>query len=185
MKANALTVSLDYKSTNVRLTPRPRASVSRKPSDLARNALQILSLVAPHLAAVWVAKRFLTPPPARPLSPKSQAFLGSADDRFTVRLDMNLRGTRDTSRVQVSLWGRGPAVYMLHGWGGRGTRSWVHRGAPRRPRAWRVARAAYFNRSLRGGPRDRRGERRACAVHDGSFARRSCGRPGNETGTAL
>jgi pimeloyl-ACP methyl ester carboxylesterase len=121
MKANALTVSPNDKSTNVRLTQRPRSSASRKPSDLVRNAFQILSLVAPHLAATWAAKKFLTPPPARPLSPKSRAFLASADDRFTIRLDTNLRGTRDTSLVQVSLWGRGPAVYMLHGWGGRGT----------------------------------------------------------------
>src|SRR5882762_4967010 len=112
MKANALTVSLDHKSTNVRLF---------RASDLRQNALQMLSLVAPHLAAGWAAKKFLTPPPPRPLSPKARALLCSADDRFTVQLDTNLGGTHDTSPIQVSLWGRGPAVYMLHGWGGRAT----------------------------------------------------------------
>jgi pimeloyl-ACP methyl ester carboxylesterase len=78
-------------------------------------------LVAPRIVAHWVAKNFLTPPPARSLSARTKALLASSDDRFKVRLDTNLGGIRESSRVQVSLWGRGPAIYMLHGWGGRAT----------------------------------------------------------------
>jgi pimeloyl-ACP methyl ester carboxylesterase len=112
MKTSVLSVPWEHKSTNVRPI---------RGDGLRQGSLQALGLVAPRIMARWVAKNFLTPPAARPLSARTKTFLASSDDRFTVRLDTNLGGMRESSRVPVSLWGRGPAIYMLHGWGGRGT----------------------------------------------------------------
>ncbi len=66
----------------------------------------------------------MTPPAARPLSGKARELFARAEDRFVVKLETALGGLRETSRVQVSLWGRGPAVYLLHGWGGRASQ-WI------------------------------------------------------------
>jgi pimeloyl-ACP methyl ester carboxylesterase len=112
MKTNVLTVAAAKKSTNVRLI---------RVDDLRMGSLQVLSRVAPRITARWVAKKFLTPPPARRVSAKTRAFWASAEDRFTVTLETNLGGLRERSGIPVWLWGRGPPIYMLHGWGGRGT----------------------------------------------------------------
>jgi pimeloyl-ACP methyl ester carboxylesterase len=69
-------------------------------------------------------KLFLTPPPPRPLSAKARALFEAADDRFTVKVETDLGGREETSQVSVALWERGPAVYLLHGWGGRGAQ-WI------------------------------------------------------------
>jgi pimeloyl-ACP methyl ester carboxylesterase len=100
-----------HKSTNVRLF---------HSYDVRRASFQLLSLFAPGTAARVAAKLFLTPPPPRPLSGKAQALFAKASDRFTVKLETSFGDRDETSRVSVALWGRGPAVYLLHGWGGRG-----------------------------------------------------------------
>jgi pimeloyl-ACP methyl ester carboxylesterase len=92
--------------------------------DLRRAAFQLLSVLAPGTAARIASKLFLTPPPPRPLSSKAKALYDAAADRFTVKLVTDLGGHEETSPVSVALWGRGPAVYLLHGWGGRGAQ-WV------------------------------------------------------------
>ena len=115
MKSGVLTVPLVSKSTNVR---------SISPVDLRMAAFQMVAWLAPTMAARAVARLFLTPPPPRPLSAKARAFFAAADDRFKVKLATDFGGTAETSSVSVALWGRGPAVYMLHGWGGRGAQ-WV------------------------------------------------------------
>jgi pimeloyl-ACP methyl ester carboxylesterase len=50
--------------------------------------------------------------------------LARASDRFKVTLRTSFGGIDEESRLDVAIWGRGPAVYMLHGWGGRGGQ-WV------------------------------------------------------------
>jgi pimeloyl-ACP methyl ester carboxylesterase len=115
MKTEALPIALPNKSTNVR---------SLGELDLRRAAFQFLSVLAPGTAARIASKRFLTPPPPRPLSSKARALYDAAADRFIVKLVTDLGGREETSPVRVTLWGRGPAVYLLHGWGGRGAQ-WV------------------------------------------------------------
>jgi pimeloyl-ACP methyl ester carboxylesterase len=111
MKTSAMSISLPSKSTNVRLF---------RGFDLRRAAFHILSLCAPGAAARSAARLFLTPPAPRPLSPRAVALFDRADDRFAVKLETDFGGRAESSAVNVALWGRGPAVYMLHGWGGRG-----------------------------------------------------------------
>jgi len=115
MKSDALAVPLLNKSTNVR---------SLKRLDIQLAAFQIMARLAPTMAARSAVRLLLTPPPSRPLSARARALLASADDRFKVKLATNFGGIAETSSVSVALWGRGPAVYMLHGWGGRGMQ-WV------------------------------------------------------------
>ncbi len=110
MKTDVLTIPLPDKSTNVRLL---------HSLDVRRASFQLLSWLAPTTAARVAAKFFLTPPAARPLSHDARALFAAADDRFSVKLETDFGGTRETSYVSVSLWGKGPAVYLLHGWGGR------------------------------------------------------------------
>jgi pimeloyl-ACP methyl ester carboxylesterase len=111
MKTQVLSIPLPDKSTNVR---------SFTTLSARQVSFHLLSLLAPATAARMAAKLFLTPPPPRPLSAKARALFAAADDRFTVKLETDLGGHDETTDVSVSLWGRGPAVYLLHGWGGRG-----------------------------------------------------------------
>jgi pimeloyl-ACP methyl ester carboxylesterase len=110
MKTEALAIVLPNKSTNVRLF---------RTLDLQRASFQLLSLFAPGTAARVASKLFLTPPPPRPLSAKARGLFDQAADRFKVKLETSFGGKDETSHVNVALWGRGPAVYLLHGWGGR------------------------------------------------------------------
>jgi pimeloyl-ACP methyl ester carboxylesterase len=115
MKTEALTVPLPNKSTNVRVF---------RTFDARQISFGLLSWFSPATAARMAGKLFLTPPPPRPLSAKARALFAAADDRFTVKLETDLGGHEETAHVSVALWGRGPAVYLLHGWGGRGAQ-WV------------------------------------------------------------
>jgi pimeloyl-ACP methyl ester carboxylesterase len=115
MKTNALTIPFVDKSTNVRLSPS---------LDARQACFQLLSRFAPRTSARIAARLFLTPPPPRALSPRARALFDKAHDRFTVKLETDLGGTAESSRIHVALWGRGPAVYLLHGWGGRGAQ-WI------------------------------------------------------------
>jgi pimeloyl-ACP methyl ester carboxylesterase len=44
--------------------------------------------------------------------------LARASDRFSVGLTTSF-GIEEHCRLSVAVWGRGPAVYLVHGWGGR------------------------------------------------------------------
>ncbi len=69
-----------------------------------------LGTLAPELTGRLAhALFFRTPPPQT--SPRLQKVLGTGRT-FTV--------TRGRRQVAAWTWGRGPAVYLLHGWGGRG-----------------------------------------------------------------
>ena len=82
-------------STNVRLAA-------------IRSVLRILVRVAPSLAAIVAEWMFFTPPP-----PRRSSGLALLRDAEPVRLVVAGR------RVAAWRWGRGPAVALLHGWGGR------------------------------------------------------------------
>jgi pimeloyl-ACP methyl ester carboxylesterase len=82
-------------STNVRLS-------------LVRRGLAALSRLAPGLAATAAERLFFTPP--RPRPSRGEALLARAR-RFDVR--------GEEGPVAAWQWGRGPAVVLLHGWGGR------------------------------------------------------------------
>jgi pimeloyl-ACP methyl ester carboxylesterase len=114
MKAGAVALPVPSKSTNVRLF---------RSLDARQLSFQLLALLAPRATASLATTLFLTPPEPRPLSPKARALFATADDRFSVKLETQL-GKPETSSVSVWLWGRGPAVYLLHGWGGRGAQ-WI------------------------------------------------------------
>jgi pimeloyl-ACP methyl ester carboxylesterase len=112
--AQGATVALTNKSTNVRY----------KRPDVRWASFQVLSRVAPGLAGRLASKLFLTPPTPTPLSGRMVDQLERASDRFTVALRTGFGGFDEESRIHVAVWGRGPAVYLLHGWGGRGAH-WV------------------------------------------------------------
>jgi pimeloyl-ACP methyl ester carboxylesterase len=93
------------KSTIVR-SRRPRAAFR----PLARAGNRLLSVLAPSVAASRAERLFLTPP--RPRWPPAEiAPLATAQAR-------PLRVGR--RHVDVWLWGSGPSVLLVHGWGGRG-----------------------------------------------------------------
>ena len=68
--------------------------------------------LSPELASHVAEGLFFTPPRA-PLTPEVRAFLSTG-----TRRDVNVA----EGRVITWRWGRGPVVYLMHGWGGRGGR---------------------------------------------------------------
>jgi pimeloyl-ACP methyl ester carboxylesterase len=72
-----------------------------------RSALLVSARLSPTLAARWAERLFFTPPRARP----SRHGLPAGAQR----LDL----VAGAGRVAVWSWGNGPAVYLVHGWGGR------------------------------------------------------------------
>ena len=87
------------KSTNVRLEI-PRAITG---------TVRLLHRVSPPLARRFARRLFFTPPRRR-LSARTLEVLATGEP-FVLRV----RG----GRVHGWRWGSGPAVYLLHGWGGR------------------------------------------------------------------
>ena len=75
-----------------------------------RNVLGLLAGVAPALTARWAIRRFCTPPRREPTA-RERAALATARPMAV--------GVGDR-RVQTWVWGDGPAVLLVHGWGGRG-----------------------------------------------------------------
>jgi pimeloyl-ACP methyl ester carboxylesterase len=84
-------------------------SQERSPGlPLVRAANRVLSALAPALAAGLAERRFLTPPRSAGAEPT----VLDADRARPLRV-----GRR---QVDVWLWGSGPSVLLMHGWGGRG-----------------------------------------------------------------
>ena len=77
---------------------------------LVRAGSRALSALAPTLAARLAERLFLTPP--RPRRPAAEIRLLD-----TARARPLYMGAR---RTEVWLWGSGPSVLLVHGWGGRG-----------------------------------------------------------------
>lgn len=97
------------KSTNVRFKA-PRA---------VTGTVRLLHRVSPPLARRFARRLFFTPPRRR-ISPRVLDLLATGEP-FVLRV----RG----GRVHGWRWGSGPAVYLLHGWGGRAG-SLVHFAGP-------------------------------------------------------
>ena len=77
-----------------------------------RVAMRALERTAPRLGAALAERLFFTPPRAS-LTPPIRALLATGRP-FRVRVD--------DGRVVAWAWGHGPAVALVHGWGGRGGR---------------------------------------------------------------
>ena len=92
------------KSTIVRSFNPPRLL------PLVRTTNRALSALAPALAARLATRRFTTP--SRPRRPAPEIELLA-----TARARPMQIGTR---RIETWLWGTGPSVLLVHGWGGRG-----------------------------------------------------------------
>jgi pimeloyl-ACP methyl ester carboxylesterase len=69
-----------------------------------------MSAVVPAAAARRADRLFMTPPRHEPPAAEREALLETR--RESVRVD--------SGRVRVWIWGHGPAVLLVHGWGGRG-----------------------------------------------------------------
>jgi len=79
-----------------------------------RMGLGALQAVSPGVAA-WAAERlFFTPPRGRGDPPAAAKALLARAKRFELRVERR--------RVVGWRWGQGPAVYLVHGWGSRGSR---------------------------------------------------------------
>jgi len=89
------------------------------PLDWARLRFQVLAWVAPEVAQRRALERFLRPPAPLAMPAKVPELNGLPSDRFHVELKTALGGLEETTKLAVTLWGRGPAVYLVHGWGGR------------------------------------------------------------------
>jgi pimeloyl-ACP methyl ester carboxylesterase len=79
---------------------------------MLRTAFRTVGSVAPGVAARWAEAIFCSPP--RPeLKPAEEAFLATG-----TRLTLQSQG----QDLAVWVWGQGPVVIMVHGWGGRAGR---------------------------------------------------------------
>ncbi len=92
-----------------------KSTIVRSPTaspllPLVRAANRALSRVAPGLAARAAERQFLTPP--RPRRPAAEI-----DLLRTARARSLQVGAR---RIETWVWGAGPSVLLVHGWGGRG-----------------------------------------------------------------
>jgi Serine aminopeptidase, S33 len=93
-----------HKSTNVR-TPRTMPLAAR----LLPPVFAGLERTAPALAGWWAERLFFTPPRPR-LSPRAEAALAAGRE---------VAVTLDGHPLPTWRWGTGPAVLLVHGWGGR------------------------------------------------------------------
>lgn len=82
-------------------------------------AVSLFARVLPAATARWAIGRFLTPPAPRPVTPRVQELFARAADQFFVEAELPWAGHRERTRARLTLWGRGPTLYFLHGWGGR------------------------------------------------------------------
>ncbi len=78
--------------------------------QFVRGAFGILNHSLPALAARWAESLFFTPR-RKGASPRMREFLATGRAR-TLRVD--------GKRIAAWSWGQGPAVYLVHGWAGRG-----------------------------------------------------------------
>ncbi len=76
---------------------------------LRRAALRIFGILAPRAAASWFERLILTPS----LYPQSTGATDSFQDGDHTRLPY------EKGWLSLWSWGEGPAVLLLHGWGGR------------------------------------------------------------------
>jgi hypothetical protein len=97
------------KSTNVRSQPAASGRGERPSSRLLllRAGLAVGTAMAPRLAARWAESLFFTPPRPR----RASTSLPPGAQRLEV--------SGSAGPLAAWSWGGGPAVYLVHGWGGR------------------------------------------------------------------
>lgn len=101
------------KSTTVRTSTHPRRGVAREAArrlQWLRRAFRWLGPRAPHLSAAVAERLFLTPPP----------FRGRPEEREAMLLADPLEVSHGLGTLRGWSFGEGPAVLLVHGWGGRG-----------------------------------------------------------------
>ncbi|WP_242107450.1 alpha/beta hydrolase [Luteimonas aquatica] len=101
----ARTVATDRRSAGPAATHAAKAPARLR---LLRAGMRALSMLAPNLAVRAVDRLWFTPTHA-PLRPEAQAFLAGGE-----RLHLRVDGRE----IAGWSWGAGPAVLVLHGWGG-------------------------------------------------------------------
>lgn len=84
-----------------------KSTIVRIKSSARTLAFRTLDLIAPRVAGRQVRDLWFTLPPAVPA-----AVLPSGGTPFSV--------TSQGTTVRGHVWGQGPVVYLVHGWGGRG-----------------------------------------------------------------
>jgi pimeloyl-ACP methyl ester carboxylesterase len=99
-------------------SPQKSTTVRAKSHAGARAALRALQSIAPPLAARVAARVFMTPPRNGKAPPLDWATLGHAAPFAVEAGGETLRGVRV---------GRGPAVLLVHGWGGRANQLAIER----------------------------------------------------------
>ena len=169
------------KSTNDRSYMAPSAA----PFDWAGLRFQLLGWVAPEVAQRRALARFMTPPKPRIGFGKMPEFPHLSSDRFGVKLATSMGGIAETTDLTVTVWGRGPAVYLLHGWGGRSTqwssfvepltRAGLTAVAFDAPGHRPIAGPPDLHSAFRSCPGSGRGERRPRARHRRALPRRRGG----------
>lgn len=90
------------------MKPALHKSTNGRVISLARPAFDILGRLAPELAAAAAERLFFTPP--APRRSRGAGALGTAQ-RFDV--------LKDGRKIACWRWGSGPAVLLVHGWGGQ------------------------------------------------------------------
>ena len=115
MRSTTLAAVGAQKSTN----DRSILGAATSPIDWARMRFQLLAWLLPKAATARAIERFLTPPAPRAAATKMPQFHGLWSDSLRVKLTTALGGIEEKTDLEVAVWGRGPAVYLLHGWGGR------------------------------------------------------------------
>ncbi len=109
METPTATLTSEEKSTIDRLRPLPVP-------PWVKAGFQVTSAVAPGAAARLAQRLFFTPPRA-PLRAEERAVL-AAGEPFSLRLNGGRAGEEAIGRVIGWAWGEGPAVLLVHGWGG-------------------------------------------------------------------
>lgn len=101
------------KSTN------ERSIIAAPPAvDWARLRFRLLAFMAPGAAQERALKRFLRPPPPRAGFSRMPDFPSLSRDDLRVRLETAWGRVEESTDLAVTSWGSGPAVYLVHGWGG-------------------------------------------------------------------
>jgi pimeloyl-ACP methyl ester carboxylesterase len=101
-------------STPIPAAPSKKKSTSVRIPRGLRPAMRVLSAVAPPLASRLAVRLFRTPPRHVSSEIESRILTGARSATLTV--------AHTPAPIPVWIWGEGPPVLLVHGWGSRGAR---------------------------------------------------------------
>jgi len=101
-------------STSIPARPSKKKSTSVRIPPGLRPAMRVLSAVAPPLASRLAVHLFRTPPRHAPSEIESRILAGARSSTLSVE--------HTPAPIPVWIWGEGPPVLLVHGWGSRGAR---------------------------------------------------------------